>query len=404
MKNSFRCNIFHILFLLTAVMAGNYVSAQSISSQDVEVIRQRNLLRAEDMETIKNYVKQELTSMLDARDPSDKITEVAEINQSLSPQKDVKDMYSNEYTKAVLESVTEVQSQLTGMEDKEKANAIYIHTIQAIANTDNPLATDALLGYASNEDLNIRYFAIEGLSKPAITEYFSSDNGQATYKKVADGLKAVLNNETSPEVIGIIAEAAVLTSDTGIDLISSCVAKRASQYKSWNGIGNEMVDYHMMSKIISVVRSGVNADFKRKDASLMAVASEIYNLAWQRYYLGSKQIEPKSGEEYCIFNNTPSKSNLLTILVEGEKALASLTADDSSLKMTGGNLLRNSWQVLEKRVDKLVGLHGLVNDKFDIYGNKTETGLTTLPEPPAEMLENALNLAKLDKMLLEVEF
>ncbi len=398
------CHIFLVL-AISALITGTAFSQSStaVKLSEIEQIRNLTLLQQENMDRLKSYVENEFQEMFEARDPSDKAQGLLKIAKSNSRQEEVRQTYSDTYTLAVLEAAKKVQAQSLSNGDKN----LFLQTVIVIAGADNKLSIPTLLELIKSDIPEVKYWAISGFGTKDISKYFLSDEGKSDFNNVISALNGLLENEDSPNVIGNIANIAVLTTDEGIELLDSCVKKRAKQYQAWKNVGNEMIDYQMFQKAISVVRSGVHRDFKRRETKLMHIASEIYWLAWQRYMLGNSVKQEGSDAEISILENSKSQNNLLTILVEGEKQLLTIAADpgdQTDYRMTSNYLMNNSWAVLNRRVEKLVGKTGMVQNKFDIYGSKTEIDLATVEAPPAELVENAKNYAKVRNSLIQAEY
>ena len=398
------CQLF-LVIALPALMAETLLgqNTSSVRLSDIEQIRNLTLLQQETMDKLKSYINNEFNEMFEVKDPSDKTQNLLKIAQSLSRQEEVRQMYSDSYTQAVLDAASKVQTQSMNIGDKN----IYLQCVIVIAGADNKLTIPTLLELIKSDMPEVKYWAISGFGTKQISMYFNSEEGKNDFNTVVSALNEMLANEESDSIIGKIADVALLTTDEGINLLDSCVKKRAKQYQAWKNIGNEMVDYRMFMKTISVVRSGVHKDFKRRESQLMHIASEIYWLAWQRYQLGSSAQPEGSEKEISIFENSTSLNNLLTILIEGEKQLllvAATPGEQPDYRMTSNYLMNNSWAVLNKRVDVLIGKTGMVQKMFDIYGSKTEIDLPQLNAPPAELVENAQNFSKIRKNLIQAEY
>ena len=388
-----------ILTTLTANIAFGQATS-SVRQSEIEQIRNLTLLQQANMDTLKAYVLGEFESMFDVRDPSDKTQALLSVSQSNSRQDNVKQMYSDTFTNAVLEATVKVQEQSLSMGEDN----IYLQTIIVIAGTDNKLAIPALLAQIKSDKPEVRYWAISGFGKPELAKYFQSPEGANDYSKVIAALDEIVANETSANVIGKIADVAVLTTDAGAKLFDKCVSKRVEQYQAWKNVGNEMIDYYMFLNAIQTVRANQNGGDNNTNSQLMHTACKIYWMAWQRYYLGNSLKKEGSDEEFSIFANSPSMSNLLTILIEGEKQLMQISGEQPDPRMNNSNLMNNRWEVLERRVDKLVGWSGMVAKKFEIYGEQTEADLPKFNAPPAEYLENAENLVKVQNNLLRASY
>ena len=395
--------VLSLLVLVVVALTTNISFAQEVTrvrSSEIDQIRNMTLLQQEDMDRLKSYVQSEFDDLFEARDPSDKASNLLKISQSLSRQSDVKQLYSDSFTQAVLESAKKVQAQCI-----ETGNtSVYLQTVIIIAGTDNKIAIPALLEHLKSNLIEVRYWAISGFGTPALTDYLGSDDGKNDLTKISAALNELLANETSANIIGKIAEVAVLATDEGIELLDSCIKKRTQQYQAWENVGNELIDHQVFMRIINTVRSGIHKDFKRREAELMHIASQIYWMAWQRYYLGNSMTNESSDTEISIFVNGTSQNNLLTTLIEGEKQLLAITGEQPDYRMTSNNLINNRWEVLERRVEVLIGRSGAVQRIFEIYGNRTETDLPKFEVPPAKLLKNAENYLQVTKNLLDTEY
>lgn len=401
-KNNISLSVLFLMTIWTALPCGT--ANGKVSRKEIDQIRLLNLLNEQHSTKIDAFVKERFDSMLqaeDATDLSDLARDLIETAQS-TKRADVRLAYSNRFAGAVKSAYKIVLEQADNHPDKSLAEQIKLQAVVVVAHTDNVSMIEDLLGLLGNETVEIRYWAIKGLSMPVIQDYLGArdnEDNQEDVKKVNSALAGALTEESSPMIIAEIATAVITNGGEWVKILQDCVAKRIAQYKSW-AVDNESADEQILQKIFGIVerRLRQGGAVGREERELVGSAAQLYAAAFERYTKGMRYAT--EGKVIAIVPEA-SRSQLLTLLIESEKRFLRISNSIRSASFIP-DVRKQKWIRLYKSFDRLLGPRGDVQRVFEIYPQDggENSKLVELPEPPMALVKQAQVLDEIkDKII-----
>ncbi len=386
------CKLFTLFTFLYASTVSVALDANRITRIEIDQIRSLKVLNDDHIKKVKQYVADQFTALF----TEEKLSEIGDASRDLFETTRSKGagQYAAAYAKGFAEAVKNAfqpnMQKAAALADKKRGEYIRLQIAIVAAFTDSAELIDELNALAQDKSEEIRLVSIKGLSMPTILTYFRSNDEAAkqAYQKTAGALKNQLAKETSALVISQIAKCALPETSDGEQLLGQCIAVRAKQYQSWD-VKNEIVEWEMLKNILDVIDSRKLENSATRERSLMHSAAEIYNLAYQRYRKGMSQQD--GDKKNLSILTSLSVNDLLTVILEGETRLLRTSRSERGPKMQS-NIIKNKWTVTDSALQALIGVKGSVQNVFAVYpNNSSKTDLTVLPDPPAELIQNALN-------------
>jgi len=385
------CGLFFAV--LAAMLALRPGDAEGVSRGEIDQMRKLSVLQDSHLAMLEQFITEQFELMKNAQSESDTSSPVQ--NLSETSQSDVKRdeqlqrVYSDKFAAVVKAAHKNLWSYADGLPDKKAAEQLKLQGTVVLANVDNVSVLDDLLALGADKSMEIRYWAVKGLTMPRVQEYIKGNGSEneAVRQKVMTALDKILETETDALVIGQIALAGMAESGEG-QLLQKCAGKRVALYKNWQ-VDNELVDLDILGAIMTVIDSGQLANSQQAQADLVRSAIELYTAAFLRYVKGMRH---EAGEnKVMVVLSEASQSGLLTLLVEGEKGFIKIAKSTRGVRFLV-DAKKQNWTVLYNSFDRLVGPKGEVQQVFNVYPADMEEGkyLVEIAEVPQNLVDAAV--------------
>ena len=383
--------------LFFAVLAGMCVSwsdgAAGVSRGEIDQIRKLSVLQESHLAKLEQFITEQFELMKNSQsdpDASNPAQELSETSQSdVRRDEQLQKVYSNKFATVVKAANKNLWSYAEGLSDKKLAERLKLQGVAVLANVDNISVLDDLLVLCEDKAMEIRYWAVKGLTMPRVQEYLRANGAEneAARQKVITALDKILDAETDGLVIGQIALAG-LPEGSGGRLLQKCVSKRVALYKNWQ-VDNELVDLDIIGSIMAAVSSGQLSNSQQAQVDLMRSAVELYTAAFLRYIKGMRhEID---ANKVIIVLSEASQNELLTLLVEGEKGFIRMANSTRSIRFLA-DAKKQNWTVLYNSFGRLVGPKGDLQQVFPVYPATMEEGkyLVEIADVPQSLVDAAV--------------
>jgi hypothetical protein len=395
------CGLF---FAVSAAMLALWPGdADGVSRGEIDQIRKLSVLQESHLAKLEQYITEQFelmkTSQYDS-DTSNPVQDLSETSQS-DVRRDVQlqKIYSDKFASVVQTANKNLWSYAEGLADKKQAGELKLQGMVVLANADNMGVLDDLLALCEDKAMEIRYWAVKGLTMPRVQEYLRANGAEndAARQKVITVLDKILDAETGPLVMGQIALAG-LPESSGGRLLQKCVSKRIALYKNWQ-VDNELVDLDILGAIMVAVSSGQMSNSQQAEVDLMRSAVELYTAAFLRYIKGMRH---EAGENK-VMAVLPEESQyeLLTLLVEGEKGFIRMANSTRSVRFMA-DAKKQNWAVLYNSFNRLLGPKGDLQQVFHVYPATMEEGqyLVEIADVPQSLVDAAVVREKIKENVI----
>lgn len=409
MRNNLFCKGL-TLILVTATLAttASPAAAQTVSKEDINLIRKKSVLDR-DLTTIDAFVAEQFRAM--AR--SVKTTEMDNVRDTLmstslstSAVRGARKIYSDRFANAVRNSYQELFAAASRIEDADLAEHLRLSCVMVMAATDNPILVDDLVKLVPNNSTELSYWAIKALARPNTAAFLSAESSSPELAaELVKQLTQRLALDTTATAIINIANANRSLPDVNERalLLQKCVQNRLTQYRSWT-VSNESSDLRLIEIIIEVVDEleADSIEFENPELlknQLIRDAAGLFTAVYHRYDRGMAYDD--KGDEPLVLLSKKSQTELLTVLIAGEIALRRAADDNRASRFVRAIQSKN----LQPAYDNLLGANGVVPRKFAIFTDQSpeDTLFAPLPDPPEELIQGARTLKELSDKLLKPE-
>jgi len=403
-----------ILGLCTITGVTRYSQGQLITSAQINDIQNKNILSETDLQTLGQYVKEQFTAIMAEQSFSASFQQaVQNLIQSASAKNrtsaETVQKYSDTYAQAVNDMSAVAMKHAAGKENQDLADQLRRSTVAIVSNTDNPLVLDTLLGLAGHEDPLIRYQAIRGLERPGMIRYFQGEQGKEKTDTLIGKLLSILDKENTPEVIRQIAYSAAAADPVkAIEVLKKAMAKRLVLYTDWT-VQEELVDLDLYALAFNLLNNPALQEQNNETAQkeLVKSAGELYSAAFYRYAKGTQQKDEK-GQVLNVLSSD-SQTQLQTFLIEAEIILGRAVSQKAPEIAAGGGrfqkMISSPNRDLDRVYELLFGPAGILNRAFK-FSETQESGpplFAPIPDPPANLIEQANNIRNAQANILKIE-
>jgi hypothetical protein len=406
-----RTGVYLGVLLLTLLLPETML--KGASREDIIRVRQINVLTAEHLDLIDEYVSERLGRIRFAEAPdvvADALNELRHVTQSEAADEEGRQIYSRRFSEAVQKELPEIlkrAKELMGTGDpqlEQLGQQMAVSVPVLLVSCDNPIGLDELVALLDHPAASVRYWAVEGLGAAATLAALSND--ASTQARVLEGMGKCLERENPAELQERIAQwAAKLPQESGVDaLFEKIVAQRIARYQAWD-VRQEMADLGIVRSIVAVAMTPEVLAARIRVPKLARLAADLYVAAGTRY-VKAMGYELKTGERtepLSLLSDEGQKASE-TLLIDGEVQLLSLAARGTEVYTArmAESIASENWSLVQAAVNALAGTEGVLNRAYRIYAAGDEQ--VTVPDAPEQVVDQARTLATLRRNLLEVEY
>ena len=398
-----------ILGLLVLLAAVGEVRSQTL--RDLETIRRSATLTPDDLQIMMIFVTSQFSLMENAGEVTElnkPLIDMESVSTSTSSNIQTRQQYVSEFARLIKENYGGLYQQgldLAGQESPEAkelgANKKLAAAITLVM-SGHPTLIEDLQGMLEDDSALVRACAVKGFWQDSMKEYLAQPEAGAELAGILSSLDERLNTENSAEVIMYAAMAAGLVDNAqSTALLQKCVARRVSQYQSWE-VSRESADGEILGQLIQVAQQKLTANDRRGATELLRSATELYISAYHRYRMGKAYRKPDDNKEIPLLTED-NRLSLKSLLIIGEiefMEICNRPTSNNNSRAVFMALRDASESNLPNAVDSLTGLAGLVQQSFSIYDGWTAPG--ELPAPPAAIVQKAENLQKIKANVIKI--
>ena len=315
-------SIFSHLYLtvrcIIVVMVFTTIPVSAVSTAEIDEIRKKPLLSDTDLSQIDTYIVENFNKLMRA----DTHTVIDETSAAIHSKRasikvTTKKQYATKYCQTYLKTFKANFSKIATILPEDLGAKTKLTTAFLLAEIDHIDIIDELLNLIKNDDPQIRYWAIHGLSGKNIAVYLHGD-GIKKGEEVLNALQKSIATERHTFVIEQISKAAIYPSLTQSSAIQiTAINNRIDHYIDWD-VTDENIDITLITNIIYLANASNDSDER---AQLVITAAKLWSAAFQRFYMGIRHIG--TNKRIISLFNQKSAISLISILIDGEKQIRS---------------------------------------------------------------------------------
>jgi len=302
------------LFGAAVILMASAVS-QAVDTRQIDEVRDKSVLERRDFDVIDGFLEAAVRELMQAMD----FSSVAELRASIvSRSRSNKSTAQAQYSRQFFASA---RKYIAAALEKTSQTGVYRHNLLVRLNLlilvdqlNHTGLVDLALGYANDENVPVRYWAVRCLTKSEIVKQINSGGDRELAGQIMTQLGAVVES-SSFEIVKLIAEfAADVKTAEADELLLRIAEMRIGRYAKWT-VSQEVLEATVLRALCSKITSGSAAGPRMAQRF-----GQLYSYAIQRYVkgVGGNKVP---GEV--------SLNQLITVLVEVEKrCISSLLGQD----------------------------------------------------------------------------
>ena len=361
-------------------------NALAVNTRDIDAVLKKSVIDDQDKKIIDDFLDQAVQELVKTRD----FTSIAKVRSVILSRKSTQSQYAQQFSESAYQHIRAGFEQAQTLRPEERKTNVFINLLILIDGMEDLRLADLAMGMLKNQNMVIRYWAVQSLTNPAIVQQLNS--GTTSNPKLAATITQQLGEivQTSkPEIIVHIARfAANINIPEGEELLLQVADDRIKRYADWT-VTNEFYDIVLLklleSKIpLSSQNTGLPVPTTSPGKPAIARRfAQLYSYVIQRYIKGNNIL------------NDNQKQHLASVIIEIEEQcitrLLGLSRSQGALRRA---IERNNLEALSDEHNKLLGDEtstGQLPSKFEFdYSTSPNSPKRTAPIPLPEKPQKAV--------------
>lgn len=301
----------HVIFSGLTVVLLVISTSFAVSTREIDRVRNKGVLGAEDFEVIYHFVEQAVEELIE----TDDFTSVARkraviLSNDSSSKGSAQAQYSEHFFKAVHKSAGQGFKRAAEMEDKDSGFKITLNLLILLDGLGDLRLADLAVGKVTDENKAIAYWAVHSITNDKIVEKlnFVRLSELKAGQKIIDKLNELVDRAEPEELALIIKFASQLNIQQGTELLVKIADMRIKKYAGWS-VENELLDTAILKSLYDKMQL-----LTGRKAAIAGRFGKLYSYAMQRY------IADINGGDFLA---DEQKQQLASVLVEIESRCVS---------------------------------------------------------------------------------
>jgi hypothetical protein len=366
-----------VVFLILAMNPGS----EAVNTRDVDNVRKKQVLENSDLKIIDDFLAEAIQELVMERD----LTNIAQKRTVILSRQSTQGQYAQQFSESARKYIAQGFIDAQKLPRQERITGVTINLLILMDGLQDLGLADQAIAMLKNENMVIRYWAVNCLTNPAIITQLNAADNSNQASVFASRFMEILDNST-PDILAMIARfAAGVKIPQTEQLLCQIADIRIKRYADWTvkyELHDSKILQYLSSKILSPSQaSGSNSPTSATSkATLARCFAQLYSYAIQRYVKGAN-----------ILNDT-QKSHLVSVLADVEdKCIGTLLKPQMTIRRAL-TLEQNSLQAIIAEHNRLLGSATTTGElpqtlNFDYSTNPNGPKLTSpipLPDPPVK--------------------
>jgi hypothetical protein len=366
-----------VVFLILAMNPGS----KAVNTRDVDNVRKKQVLENSDLKIIDDFLAEAIQELVMERD----LTNIAQKRTVILSRQSTQGQYAQQFSESARKYIAQGFLDAQKLPRQERITGVTINLLILMDGLQDLGLADQAIAMLKNENMVIRYWAVNCLTNPAIITQLNAADNSNQASVFASRFMEILDNST-PDILAMIARfAAGVKIPQTEQLLCQIADIRIKRYADWTvkyELHDSKILQYLSSKILSPSQASgsISPTSANSKATLARCFAQLYSYAIQRYVKGAN-----------ILNDT-QKSHLVSVLADVEdKCIGTLLKPQMTIRRAL-TLEQNSLQAIITEHNRLLGSATTTGElpqtlNFDYSTNPNGPKLTSpipLPDPPVK--------------------
>jgi len=339
--------------LIALIALSNLIAA---GTSDINRVIEKPVLDESDFAIIDDFMSESITAFL----TTDDFASIAKLRTNILSKKSDQGQYAQQFYESAEKYLGEVFNRVQVLRPAERQNRVIINLLILIDGFQDIRLVDFAIDKINNENMAIRYWAVNCLTNSEIINQINSgdQDNTRTAQRIIEQFEGIIQ-DSSPEIIGLLAKFAEAVNLSEADeLLYQIADERISQYAD-GSVQYELIDSAVLKSLSNKISSANAADVASRFA-------QLYSYAFQRLATVRQLTETQT-------------QHLIIVLIETEdKCIGTLLAPQTAVRQA---IESNDMNALMAEHDRLLGgesTEGQLPSKYNYKYSNDQTSPVSL--------------------------